>query len=120
MDGDEPTDSTLELSGNGSASGAPDEGVSLFSIPDCPHCDHVREYLSSRKVSFAEYNVTEDETALRRLLWLTGSPTVPATLVNGEILVGFDPERLGEMFDGPIEVVEELTAPPDPEDADIW
>jgi glutaredoxin len=96
------------------------EGVVLFSMPGCSFCQQVREYLNGRQAPFTEFDITQDEMALRRLLWLTGSPTVPATVVNGAVLVGFDAERLGEMFDGPLEIIEELTAPPDPEDVDIW
>ena len=96
------------------------EGVTLYSRPGCPFSQQVRDYLNARQVAFTEHDVTRNEAALRRMLWLTGTPTVPVTVVNRAVLVGFDEERLNEMFDGPLETIEELTAPPDPEDVDIW
>jgi glutaredoxin len=96
------------------------DGIVLFTAPDCAFCRQAREYLTGRQAVFTEYDVTRDDGALRRLLWLTGTATVPTTIVNGAVLVGFDEERLGEMFDGPLEIIEELTAPSDPEDVDIW
>ena len=96
------------------------EDVVLFTAPDCAFCRQARDYLTGRQAAFTECDVTRDEVALRRLLWLTGTATVPAIIVNGAVLVGFDEERLGEMFDGPLEIIEELTAPSDPGDVDIW
>lgn len=75
-----------------------EEEVVLFSTPTCPHCEAARAYLRERGIAFTEYDVAADVAALRRLLWLTGRAWVPAISVRGDMLVGFDSERLAVML----------------------
>jgi len=44
-------------------------------------------------VSFVNKNIREDQAALQELL-KGGFRSTPVTLVDGEAVVGFDPERL--------------------------
>lgn len=48
-------------------------------------------------MSFVERNVAVDETALEELQKL-GWMTTPVTVVNGQIVVGFDAKRLDELL----------------------
>jgi len=64
----------------------------------------VKEFLSQRNVPFVERDIAQDETALAELEQL-GVMTTPVTLIDGELVVGFDRERLnalllGEVSDG--------------------
>jgi glutaredoxin len=83
----------------------PERHISVYVTPACPHCRATREFLSSLGAPFDVYDVTVDRVALQRLIWLTGSATVPATVAGSEVLLGFDPTRLREM-------VEALRNPP--------
>ena len=64
----------------------------------------MKEFLSQRNVPFVERDIAEDETALAELEQL-GVMTTPVTLIDGEVVVGFNRERLnalllGEVSDG--------------------
>jgi len=59
----------------------------------------VKEFLSQRNVPFVERDIAEDETALAELEQL-GVMTTPVTLVDGEVVVGFDRERLNALLFG--------------------
>ena len=64
----------------------------------------MKEFLSQRNVPFVERDIAEDETALAELEQL-GVMTTPVTLIDDEVVVGFDRERLnalllGEVSDG--------------------
>lgn len=64
----------------------------------------MKEFLSQRDVPFVERDVAQDETALAELEAL-GVMTTPVTLIDDEVVVGFDRERLnvllfGEVSDG--------------------
>jgi len=77
----------------------PERHISVYVTPACPHCRATREFLSSLGAPFDVYDVTVDRVALQRLVWLTGSATVPATVAGSEVLLGFDPTRLREMVE---------------------
>ena len=76
-----------------------EEAIVIFTTPTCPHCSTAKAYLSEKGISFSEYNVSADAVALWRLVWLTGRASVPAVLVRGEMMVGFDPEELEYMLE---------------------
>jgi len=59
----------------------------------------VKEFLSQRNVPFVERDIAEDETALAELEQL-GVMTTPVTLIDDEVVVGFDRERLNVLLFG--------------------
>ncbi len=60
-------------------------------------CGKVKEFLSQNKIEFIDRNVATDEAALRELEKL-GYMTTPVTLINGEIVVGFDQPKLERLL----------------------
>lgn len=62
-------------------------------------CDRVKEFLSQKGVDFSERDITVDEQAIAELDEL-GCMTTPVTVIDGEVVVGFDRERLDELLDG--------------------
>ena len=53
----------------------------------------MKEFLSQNKINFADRNVAMDETALSELEKI-GYMTTPVTLIDGEVVVGFDVPKL--------------------------
>ena len=53
----------------------------------------MKEFLSQKKIEFTERNVASDEAAFRELEKL-GYMTTPVTLVDGQVVVGFDRAKL--------------------------
>ncbi len=51
------------------------------------------EYLSKKGVSFEETNIREVPGAIEELLAL-GVMATPAMLIDGKVLVGFDPDEV--------------------------
>lgn len=56
-------------------------------------CNKVKEFLSQNNIEFADRNIAADPGALTELENL-GYMTTPVTVVNGEVVVGFDRARL--------------------------
>ncbi len=56
-------------------------------------CGKVKEFLSQNKVAFTDRNIAADEAALKELERL-GYMTTPVTLIDGEVVVGFDVPKL--------------------------
>jgi len=60
-------------------------------------CGKVKELLSQNKIEFADRNIAADETALQELEKL-GYMTTPVTLIDGEVVVGFDVPKLRSLL----------------------
>jgi glutaredoxin len=73
--------------------------LSVYVTPACPHCRATRDLLESLGAPFDVCDVTVDRDALVRLVWLTGSATVPAIVSGSDVLIGFDATRLREMVE---------------------
>jgi glutaredoxin len=56
-------------------------------------CGKVKEFLSQNKIEFADRNIAVDEAALSELEKL-GYMTTPVTVIDGQIVVGFDVPKL--------------------------
>ncbi len=52
-----------------------------------------REFLSQNGVRHVAKDISRDRTALRELLAL-GSRSTPTTVIDGEIIIGFDRRKL--------------------------
>jgi len=53
----------------------------------------VKEFLSQNKVDFRDRNIAADEEALNELEKL-GYMTTPVTVIDGDVVVGFDVPKL--------------------------
>jgi glutaredoxin len=53
----------------------------------------VKEYLSQKKISFEDRDITAHPTAISELQEL-GFMTTPVTVIDGESIVGFDVPKL--------------------------
>ena len=60
-------------------------------------CGKVKEFLSQNKIDFIDRNVAADETALAELEKL-GYMTTPVTVVDGEVVVGYDRAKLEKLL----------------------
>jgi glutaredoxin len=53
----------------------------------------VKEFLSQNNIDFTDRNIATDETALTELE-KTGYMTTPVTMIDGEVVIGFDIAKL--------------------------
>ncbi len=72
--------------------------VILYSQPGCPPCFAAKAFLQSRNVPFEYKDVQADPVALDELLALNSRST-PTLVVGGEVMIGFDPDRLTMMLE---------------------
>jgi glutaredoxin len=57
----------------------------------------VKEFLSQNNIQFLDRNITADEGALAELEAL-GYMTTPVTLIDGDVVVGFDLPKLRSLL----------------------
>jgi glutaredoxin len=57
----------------------------------------VKEFLSQKHIPFTNRNIAADEAALSELQKL-GYMTTPVTVIDGEVVVGFDQPKLERLL----------------------
>ena len=72
--------------------------ITVFTTPTWPACVHLKEYLSEKGVSYSERNVAEDDTARKEMIDKTQSMAVPTSIINGEIVIGFDRAKIEKLL----------------------
>lgn len=72
--------------------------VTVYTTTTCPYCVMVKNFLAEKGVDFKEVNVQLDPIAANRLVQTTGEMGVPQTNVNGNWVIGFDPNRLNSLL----------------------
>ncbi len=57
----------------------------------------MEEFLTKHDILFQGRNVAEDQEAMDELMRL-GVPTTPVTVIDGELVVGYDVKRLATLL----------------------
>jgi len=60
-------------------------------------CGKVKEFLSQKGVKYTERDVSKDPEAIDELRKM-GIMTTPVVIVDSEVIVGFDENRLNELI----------------------
>jgi glutaredoxin 3 len=71
--------------------------VIVYTSPTCPYCKMVKDFLSQRGIGFEERDVARNASYAQELVRSTGQMGVPVTIIDGEVVVGFDRGRLEEL-----------------------
>ncbi len=72
--------------------------VKVYSTPSCPWCTKVKEFFKQHKIEFEDLNVAENEKSRNEMIEKSGQMGVPVIDVDGEIIVGFDKEKLKDLL----------------------
>ncbi|WP_339226663.1 glutaredoxin domain-containing protein [Oceanobacillus sp. FSL K6-2867] len=68
--------------------------VTVYTTTTCPYCVMVKNFLSEKNIPFKEVNVETNPEIMQKLVKTTGQMGVPQTEVNGQWIVGFDPNKI--------------------------
>ena len=70
------------------------KSVRVYSTPTCPWCIRVKQFLKDSNIVFEDYDVGTDQVRAEEMIKKTGQMGVPVIDIEGEIIVGFDKERI--------------------------
>lgn len=74
--------------------------VKIYTTPTCGYCHQAKDFLNQLGVRFTEYDVSRDETAAEEMVSMTGQMGVPVIVIDGQVVVGFDRERITALLAG--------------------
>ncbi len=79
--------------------GIPVKSVTVYSTPTCSWCGTLKSYLRKNGIRYTEIDVSRDENASREMVRRSGQQGVPQTLINGEMVVGFDKSKINRLLE---------------------
>ena len=72
--------------------------VRLFTSPSCPFCYSLKDFLKEKGIEFEEIDVSQDEKARDEIIKKTGRLEAPIIEIDGQIVVGFDKEKIVKLL----------------------
>jgi alkyl hydroperoxide reductase subunit F len=75
--------------------------ITVYSTQNCPYCRMAKAFLEKHGVPYESIDVGSDSDAAQKMIDLSGQRGVPVIVVDDEVIVGFDSERLNDLFGEP-------------------
>lgn len=70
------------------------KNVIIYSTPTCVYCNMAKSFFKTNNVNFTEHNVATDLEKRKEMIDKTGQMGVPVIDIGGEVIVGFDEDKI--------------------------
>jgi glutaredoxin 3 len=70
--------------------------VTVYGTSTCPFCIRAKQYLKDSNIEFTHYDVGSDQAKAQEMMKKSGQMGVPVIDIEGQIIVGFDKEKIKE------------------------
>jgi len=71
-----------------------DKKVKIYSTSSCPYCIRAKQFLKDNNIAFEDIDVSLNQAAAGEMVKISGQMGVPVLDIAGEIIVGFDKEKI--------------------------
>lgn len=72
--------------------------VIIYTTPGCVYCQMAKEFFEKNNVKYEERDVSIDEKARDEMIEKSGQMGVPVIEIDGQIIIGFDEEKLSKIL----------------------
>jgi len=73
--------------------------IKIYTTPTCPWCKKTKEFFKDNDIEYEEKDVSSDKENQKEMKEKSGQLGVPVIDIDGDIIVGFDKEKLKEKLD---------------------
>ncbi|MGB2629784.1 MAG: glutaredoxin domain-containing protein [Candidatus Omnitrophota bacterium] len=70
--------------------------VTVYSTPTCPFCIRTKQFLKDNNIEFEDIDVALSQEKAQEMVQKSGQMGVPVLDIEGEIIVGFDREKIAQ------------------------
>jgi glutaredoxin 3 len=70
--------------------------VLIYSTPLCGYCRILKEYLKQHNVEYTDIDLSTQVEKREEMIQKTGQMGVPVLDIEGEIIIGFDKEKINK------------------------
>lgn len=71
-----------------------DKTITIYSTPTCHFCKMAKDFLAEKNIPFTNFDVSVDAAKREEMIQMTGQLGVPVIVIDGDIMIGFDREKL--------------------------
>jgi len=75
------------------------KNVKIYGTPTCPHCVKVKDFFKEKNIAFENIDVAQDQEKGKEMVEKSGQMGVPVIDIEGEIIVGFDKDKISQALD---------------------
>jgi glutaredoxin-like YruB-family protein len=68
--------------------------IKVYSTSTCPYCVTLKNFLKEKGFEFEDIDVTFDKERQDEMIEKSGQMGVPVVDINGQIIIGFDREKI--------------------------
>lgn len=68
--------------------------IKVYGVPTCPFCKRTKEFLKDKGFDFEDLDVSVNQDLAKEIIEKSGQMSVPVIEIDGEIIIGFDKERI--------------------------
>ena len=72
--------------------------VKVYSTNMCPYCVTLKQFLKQHNIKFEDIDVSKDVKVQEEMIKRSGQMGVPVVDIDGEIIVGFDKEKITKLL----------------------
>lgn len=76
----------------------PQKRVKVYSTPSCSWCKTLKRHLDENDIKYTDVDVSKDQNAATEMVKKSGQQGVPQTEIAGQIIVGFDKNRINSLL----------------------
>lgn len=72
--------------------------IKIYSTPTCPYCVTLKNFLKEKGIEFKDIDVSMDAAARDEMVEKSGQMGVPVADINGQVVIGFDRDKICELL----------------------
>ena len=75
-----------------------DRKVIVYSTSGCSYCVRAKQFLQENNIIFENFDISSDQQKTQEMIQKSGQMGVPVLDIDGEIIVGFDKEKIKKVL----------------------
>jgi glutaredoxin-like YruB-family protein len=72
--------------------------VIVYSTPTCSWCRTIKDYFKQHQITYRDIDVSKDTKAAEEMVKRSGQQGVPQTSINGQMVIGFDKQKIDQLL----------------------
>lgn len=72
--------------------------IIVYSTSTCPFCIQVKDFLKENKIEFEDIDISQNTEAAKEIAEKSGQMGVPVIDIDGQLVIGFDKEKLKQLL----------------------
>ena len=73
--------------------------VTVYSTPTCSWCTVLKKHLDQHGIKYKSIDISKDQKAAENMQKKSGKQGVPQTDINGQMIVGFDKNKINSLLE---------------------